>query len=147
MLRRSTFHAGHTISDITLLPRVTARSDIITAKMSNTADFSYQALITFRTGSIGLIIPLAEDSYRRLSALQSQLANNLEHPCGLNPKAHRSVESDAVGGRGIIDGTLIFKWLRLSTLKRGDLASRIGSDAWEVLNDIETISYDGLEYF
>lgn len=110
---------------------------------------TYQALVTSQTGSIALIVCVQEEPYRRLSALQSQLTHTLDHPCSLNPRAFRAVESafDGVGGRGMIDGNLLLKWFDLGTHRRAELANRVGADVWEVRSDLASISgqYD-LEY-
>lgn len=106
----------------------------------------HQALITTQTGAIALVTSASEESYRRLSALQSQLSNTIEHPCGLNPRAYRAVESDGVAGRGMIDGKLLMKWLDLSRSRKLEIASRVGADEWEIRADLEAISGAGLGY-
>ena len=106
----------------------------------------YQALMTTQNGSLGLITCIPEESYRRLSALQSQLTNTLEHPCGLNPRAFRAVESDGTAGRGILDGNLLFKWIGMSKQRKAEIAGRVGAHEWEIKADLEVISGDGLGY-
>ena len=107
----------------------------------------YQVLVTSQDGSIAVVTPMVEESYRRLSALQSQLLNSLEHPCGLNPRMYRAVESDGIGGRGMLDGNLLQRWLDLSTQRKAEISSRAGADVWEVRNDIEGLGMAGLGYF
>lgn len=106
----------------------------------------HQILITTQTGSLGLITPVAEESYRRLSALQSQLTNTIEHPCGLNPRAFRAVESDGAAGRGMIDGNLLRQWLDLGKQRKTEIASRVGANEWEIRADLEAIGGGGLGY-
>lgn len=106
----------------------------------------YQSLMTSQNGSIGLITCIPEEAYRRLSALQSQLTNILEHPCGLNPRAFRAVESDGTAGRGMLDGNLLNQWLNLSTQRKTEIASRVGASEWEIKADLESIGGDGLGY-
>lgn len=108
---------------------------------------TYQALVTSQTGSIALVTCVQEEAYRRLSALQSQLTHTLEHACSLNPRAFRAVESDGVGGRGMVDGNLLLKWFDLGTHRRAELANRVGADVWEVCDDLAMVSGRyGLEY-
>jgi cleavage and polyadenylation specificity factor subunit 1 len=89
---------------------------------------------------------MVEESYRRLSALQSQLISALDHPCGMNPRMYRAVEHDGIGGRGMIDGTLVQRWMDLSTQRKAEIASRAGADVWEVRADLENLGMAGLGY-
>lgn len=106
----------------------------------------HHALVTSHNGSIGLVTGVSEESYRRLSALQSQLTNTLEHPCGLNPRAYRAVESDASAGRGMLDGNLLFQYLDMSKQRKVEIAGRVGAKEWEIKADLEVIGGDGLGY-
>lgn len=106
----------------------------------------HQILITTQTGAVGLVTPVSEESYRRLSALQSQLTNTLEHPSGLNPRAFRAVESDGAAGRGMVDGNLLRQWLDLGKQRKTEIASRVGANEWEIRADLESISGRGLGY-
>ncbi|KAF3407384.1 hypothetical protein DPV78_000099 [Talaromyces pinophilus] len=150
LLNRCKFHMGHFSSTLTLLPR-TAVSSELAIMSSDTMDIDsytplHQALITTQSGSMALVTSLSEESYRRLSALQSQLSNTLEHPCGLNPRAYRAVESDGVVGRGMIDGKLLMRWLDLSRSRKLEIAGRVGADEWEIRADLEAVSGAGLGY-
>ena len=150
LLHRSVFHSGNYISTLTLLPRTAASSELAIfsadAVELDTPRSLYQVLVTSQTGSVALITTLSEESYRHLSALQSQLVNGLEHPCGLNPRGYRSVESDGIGGRGMIDGNLLQRWLDLSTQRKAEIASRVGADVWDIRGDLEAIGGAGLGY-
>jgi len=106
----------------------------------------HQVLITSTNGSLALITSIAEDSYRRLSALQSQLTNTVEHAGGLNPRAYRAVESDGAGGRGMVDGTLLLQWLNLGKQRQTEIAGRVGATEWEIRADLEVIGGGGLGY-
>lgn len=106
----------------------------------------HQVLMTTQTGAVGLVTPLSEESYRRLSALQSQLTNTLEHPCGLNPRAYRAVESDGAAGRGMVDGMLLRQWLDLGKQRRAEIAGRVGAEEWEVRADLESVCGRGLGF-
>jgi cleavage and polyadenylation specificity factor subunit 1 len=106
----------------------------------------HQVLVTSHNGSIGLVTCVPEESYRRLSALQSQLTNILEHPCGLNPRAYRAVESDASAGRGMLDSNLLLQYLDMSKQRKAEIAGRVGATEWEIRADLEAISGEGLGY-
>ena len=135
---------------MTLLPRTAVSSEVVMASSGEIDNEAYspinQVLITTQTGSVALVTPVSEESYRRLSALQSQLINTLVNPCGLNPRAYRAVESDGIGGRGMIDGKLLGRWLDLGQQRKMEIASRVGADEWEIRADLETIGGAGLGY-
>ncbi len=115
LLQRSTFHSGSFVTSMTLLPGSSEDSELSLAANGCSNDSSggghRQILLTSQEGSISLITPLPEQSYRRLYALQNLLTANLEHPCGLNPRAYRAVETDGIGGAAMVDGNLVQKWL------------------------------------
>lgn len=135
---------------MTLLPRTTVSSERVVSDademdVDDTVP-THQVLIAAQNGSLALVTSVAEDAYRRLSALQSQLTNTIEHPGGLNPRAFRAVESDGTAGRGMVDGTLVRQWLDLSRQRQSDMAGRVGATEWEIRADLEVIGGDGLGY-
>lgn len=107
---------------------------------------SHQLLALTQSGSIGLITPLTEHSYRRLSTLQTQIGNVVEQFCGLNPRAYRAVESDGIGGRGMLDGTLLQRFYELSSQRRADISSRVGAAVWDLYADLDAIGGVGLTH-
>lgn len=147
LLHRSTFSSGTFILTMTLLPKSTNRSDDGEAGSVENGysdppqeNAQQQILVTSQEGSISLITPLAEQSYRRLLALQNILAANLEHPCGLNPRAYRAVETDGIGGAAMIDGSLVRRWLDQDSFHQRSMADKVGSNAWELRGDLNAIS-------
>ncbi|KAL4813383.1 CPSF A subunit region-domain-containing protein [Aspergillus spinulosporus] len=150
LLNRSKFHTGNFASTVTLLPRTLVSSERAMSGPDNmdidsTAPL-HQVLVTSHNGSIGLVTCVSEESYRRLSALQSQLTNTLEHPCGLNPRAYRAVESDASAGRGMLDSNLLLQYLDMSKQRKAEIAGRVGATEWEIRADLEAIGGEGLGY-
>ncbi|KAJ5099106.1 hypothetical protein N7532_006107 [Penicillium argentinense] len=150
LLNRSKFHTGNFASTVTLLPRTAVSSELVETPsdemdMDDTLT-THQVLIASQNGALALVTSVAEESYRRLSALQSQLTNTLEHPGGLNPRAFRAVESDGAGGRGIVDGNLLRQWLNLGKQRQAEIAGRVGATEWEIRADLEAIGGDGLGY-
>ncbi|KAH0033375.1 protein CFT1, partial [Aureobasidium melanogenum] len=154
LLHRSTFHLGHMPTSMTLLPSTLspfaeqnpdedmADSDNEPSKPSALNHI----LITTQTGSIALLTPLDEATYRRLSALQTTLSSILEHSAGLNPRAYRSVESEGLGARGIVDGDLITRIYELGAGKRLEVLGRAGAEVWGMRSDLEIIAGEGLGY-
>jgi cleavage and polyadenylation specificity factor subunit 1 len=151
LLHRSTFHSGAFPSTMTLLPRTTVSSETAISVPVHGADITaglatQQVRVTTQEGGLALITPLSEQSYRRLSTLQNILIANLEHPCGLNPRAYRAVETDGIGGRAIIDGNVVQKWLDQSSQHKSSTADKCGGTVWDVRGDLEAIGGGGLGY-
>lgn len=105
----------------------------------------YHVLHTTQSGTIALITPLSESSYRRLSGLSSFLANALDASCGLNPKAFRVSDVDEGGweaggvGRGMVDGNLLMRWGELGEWKRKEGLSKVGADEWVFWGEREVL--------
>ncbi|KAJ5986847.1 hypothetical protein N7451_011212 [Penicillium sp. IBT 35674x] len=150
LLNRSKFYTGNFASTVTLLPRTTVSSERVESRADemdvDQAISTHNVLIASQNGSLALVTTVTEESYRRLSALQSQLTNTIEHPGGLNPRAFRAVESDGASGRGMVDGTLLRQWLSLGKQRQADFAGRVGATEWEIRADLEAIGGDGLGY-
>jgi cleavage and polyadenylation specificity factor subunit 1 len=138
---------------MTLLPRtkaataLPATADGITSAADDTIP-EHEILITSATGTISLLSPLSEAQYRRISTLTNLLANTLYHACGLNPKAYRisnQAPETVIGGRPIVDGTIMMRWMELGSQRRADVAGRVGVDITQVREDLEALM-GGLAY-
>jgi cleavage and polyadenylation specificity factor subunit 1 len=143
---------------MTLLPRTQptavppASSDSDSAASTNP---DYEILITTMTGAMFLLSPLTEQQYRRLGTLANHLANTLNHPAGLNPKAYRApgggiggvggVPESVLGGRPVIDGSLLFRWTELGAGRRSEFAGRVGIGVETIRDDLEDLQ-GGLGY-
>jgi cleavage and polyadenylation specificity factor subunit 1 len=156
LLLRSTFETGAIPTSMTLIPRTPTSYDQ-DSQGSSSGDAmavdspttpAQQILITTQSGSLALMTALPDNSYRRLSTLQNILLNQLEHPCSLNPRAFRAVEIDGIGGRGVIDGDLVKRWLSLSSQHKASLADKVGArGVWELRSDMELIlGSSGMKY-
>lgn len=152
LLHRSSFNTGAFPSSMTLLPRTPVSSEVAmlgTSEDDMDVDATYarhQILISTQEGGLALITPVSDQAYRRLSTLQNILISNLEHPCGLNPRAYRNVETDGIGGRGMIDGNLVQRWLDQSSQHKASTADKIGGTVWDIRGDLEGIGGGGLGY-
>lgn len=99
-------------------------------------------------GSLGCIIPVNEDIYWRLAALQSVMSNALESDCSLSQRAWRLYRRTPRRGgcrsnvrkKGVIDGDLIVKFVDLALSEQEDLASAIGSTVELILDNILEVS-------
>jgi cleavage and polyadenylation specificity factor subunit 1 len=154
LLHRSTFSlGGHLITTMTLLPRtqtpsiLPASPDAMEIATANTIP-SHEILLTSSTGSISLLTHLTEPQYRRLNLLSTHLSNTLYHACGLNPKAYR-IDKDApegvAGSRGVVDGTILMRWMELGSQRRAEVASRVGVNVDEIRDDLADL-VGGLGY-
>ncbi|KEF59392.1 uncharacterized protein A1O9_04236 [Exophiala aquamarina CBS 119918] len=146
LLLRSTFNIGASPTTMTLMPQKTVasarRSSNASADTTNDSQTNsqQQILITTQSGSLCMLTPVPEATYRRLSTLQNILLTTLDfQPCSLNPRAYRQVETDGIGGRGIIDGNLVRRWWEMSTQQRAASADKAGGSIWEVRGDLELI--------
>ncbi|KAI5366520.1 Putative cleavage/polyadenylation specificity factor, A subunit [Septoria linicola] len=159
LLHRSTFHVGHFVTNMLLVPSSlkpfeTQDRDMANGTNDATDDEAtrpppslFHVLTTSTSGSVGLVTPLDEAAYRRLSALQTHLTAILEHAAGLNPRAYRAIEAESFGGaKGVVDGTLIKRIGELGAARRADVLGRAGSDGWGIRSDLEIIGGGGLGY-
>ncbi|GAM85892.1 hypothetical protein ANO11243_039020 [Dothideomycetidae sp. 11243] len=152
LIHRSSFQIGHLVTGMKVLPSAVAAIDQSGADGETNKNGSaplYQVLTTASSGQIGLITPLDEGQYRRLSALQNQLTNVLEHPAGLNPKAYRNVKSEDGGGRGVVDGDLLRRIGELGAGRRSEIVGRVVGEGgwWEIRSDLEVLGGRGLDFF
>ncbi|KAI3393261.1 hypothetical protein diail_4520 [Diaporthe ilicicola] len=168
LLHRTSFNVGaHLPVKSMLLPRVPLANSqpqenghLTNGNTPNTIS-PHSILFASPTGSLATLTSVSETSYRRLSSLMSQLINTLPHPAGLNPKAYRMPPSatqtkasmgpgvDAGGGRNIVDGAVLARWMELASGRRAEIAGRVGySGAEEVRAELEgVLGWSGLNYF
>ncbi|KAK7718376.1 mRNA cleavage and polyadenylation factor subunit [Diaporthe eres] len=168
LLHRTSFNVGaHLPVKSLLLPRVPLANSqpqenghLTNGNTANTIS-PHTILFASPTGSLATLTSVSETSYRRLSSLMSQLINTLPHPAGLNPKAYRMPPSatqtkasmgpgvDAGGGRNIVDGVVLARWMELASGRRAEIAGRVGySGSEEVRADLEgVLGWSGLGYF
>lgn len=131
---------------MTLLPLTT--TPVVTSTPAEPTNPASGLLMTLSSGAIGVLTPLSEQKYRRLHALSNHLSNLLYHPGGLNPKAYRisnTAPEAVIGGRPIVDGGVLWRWMELGSQKRAEVASRVGVDRETIREDLEEIA-GGLGY-
>ncbi|KIY00921.1 uncharacterized protein Z520_03587 [Fonsecaea multimorphosa CBS 102226] len=151
LLLRSTFHTGAVPTTMTLIAPPSVSTNHVDSDEMDLEDDSHntntqpqppsQILITTQSGSLALLTPLREATYRRLSTLQNTILATLDHqPASLNPRAYRQVETDGIGGRGVIDGDLVRRWWETSTQQRVNSANKAGGSIWELRGDLAMIT-------
>ncbi|KAF3038532.1 mRNA cleavage and polyadenylation factor subunit [Didymella heteroderae] len=162
LLHKSTFHTGHFPTTLTLLksalkmPQTSefgatnGYEDDVDMDTQNDSNPIHHILHTTQSGTIALVTPLSESSYRRLSGLSAFLANALETACGLNSKAFRISDVEEGGwdagvvGRGMVDGNLLMRWGELGEWKRREGLSKVGADEWVLWGEREVLGGWGL---
>lgn len=106
-------------------------------------------------GGISTLFPVSEKIFRRMYGLYSRMVTHLEHYAGLNPRGFRylsylqrqvilptksihaiSVVNGPPGPRGILDGDLIYRFCKLSSIYQRELAKAVGSRDDRVLDDL-----------
>lgn len=98
--------------------------------------------ITFATqhGNIGILLPLTEQSFRKLNALQAAISTLHPHNAGLNPRSLRVVKnSQQQTIRQIADGTLLLLFHTLPTQTQKQIASFIGTTPHSLINELKQI--------
>lgn len=98
---------------------------------------SQQILFTTLSGSIALLTTLNEQTYRRVSTLQSHMLSSIDPTCGLNPDEYRNLESEGFGARGVIDGGLVLRgWAGMGARARSEASGKVGEEAWVLRGDL-----------
>lgn len=91
--------------------------------------------------------PVGEKQYKRLYALYSKMVNQIQHPCGLNPRGYRqthprvrplvsNIVSGPPGPKMVVDADLVFQFPSLPLRLQHELTRGVGSDADVVIDDI-----------
>ncbi|MCJ1478715.1 mRNA cleavage and polyadenylation factor subunit [Lambiella insularis] len=139
LLLLSSFNTGLYPTTMTLLtrpPKSVEQSNghVDTTDADETAAIRHRILIGSQNGSLSLLSSLTPSAYRTLAAMQAYLTNTLPHPLGLNPRAYRAAESDnAVGGRAVLDGDVLKRWMELGSWKRVEGVARAGVESeWNI---------------
>jgi cleavage and polyadenylation specificity factor subunit 1 len=110
----------------------------------------HQILCTTQSGTLALLTPLSESSYRRLSNLSAYLANTLDSACGLNPRAFRTGDGEeggwdaGSGARGVLDGNLLMRWGELGEQRRKEGLAKYGGNEWLFWGEREVLAGWGI---
>lgn len=139
LVRKSEFFSGKEIGTMVLVP--------FSVKPGNEDELV--PLCAGLDGSLSTVLPVNESEYRALYVMQQQISEKEEHPCGLNPRMHRSfdIENTTSGaGRVLLDYGLIKRFEGLSLSKMEGYGRRIGKNGveemWRGLKGLE----DALDY-
>lgn len=95
-------------------------------------------------GGMGTIVPVSEQVFWRMTALQSIMGNALECQCSLNFRMWRLFRRTSRRGacqsmerrKGILDGSLLFRYSELPLQEQEDFASAIGSTVGLIMDNL-----------
>jgi len=144
------FFGSHWCRSSLLINSATPNSTLAALKRQDTlfgrVDDDQRFAVNFGTtdGGFGSVVPLSEQVYWRLTALQSVMSNALESNCALSQRSWRLYRRTPRRGgcrsndrkKGVIDGALILKYADLPLTDQEDLASAIGSTVELILDNI-----------
>lgn len=90
-------------------------------------------------GSLGIFLPVDERTYKRLNLLQHLMSMTLQSPCALNPKDYRLLKSSRLRlekKKGVLDGTILWKFISLPLSTQEYLASVMGTTTDMILDNL-----------
>ncbi|KAJ8329492.1 mRNA cleavage and polyadenylation factor subunit [Batrachochytrium dendrobatidis] len=152
LIRKGEIHLGQHVSKfIRMRRKPLLRNDAIV--------FSKQYLNVAATldGALEIITPVSERIFKRLYGLYSRMVTSIEHIAGLNPRGFRQAQHRVrpitlsgfigpPGPRGILDGDLLYEYVRLSRTQQRGLAKAIGSKDDRLMDDLLEV-LTGLDFF
>lgn len=102
------------------------------------------AVVGTMDGGLGLLMPIEERMYRRLSLLQQIMSITLQSSLALNPKDYRLFKSQrfkSVKMKGVLDGTLLWTFNSLHPKLQEELAAAVGATAYTIKENLHDIEY------
>lgn len=96
-------------------------------------------------GSLSIVLPLSESSYRTLFVMQEQIIDKEEHNACLNPRMYRALGSamsqEQVMSRFLLDYSILGRFPTLSVQKKYNYSRKLGRDAeaqvWDCLGELD----------
>ncbi|VDO27770.1 unnamed protein product [Onchocerca flexuosa] len=91
-------------------------------------------------GSFGYLRPLTEKVFRRLHMLQQLMSSMVLQPAGLNAKGARAARphrpNHYLNTRNLVDGDVVMQYLHLSLSEKNDLARKLGTSRYHIIDDL-----------
>ncbi|VDM43199.1 unnamed protein product [Toxocara canis] len=95
-------------------------------------------------GSFGYVRPLSEKVFRRFHMLQQLMSSLVPQAAGLNVKGSRAARphrpNHYLNTRNMVDGDVVFQYLHLSLADKNDLARKLGTSRYHIIDDLTEIS-------
>ncbi|KAG2221910.1 hypothetical protein INT45_013246, partial [Circinella minor] len=138
LMRRGDFHVGSQVRSMVRLPQI---SRTIDKYEYNRRHFCLCGTVS---GSISVVSPIPEKTFKRLLTLYGQLVNGLQHVAGLNPRAFRLIKGpkhrmSSNRTKAVLDGNLIFEFAGLSVNKQREMTKQIGTTVARIMEDLVDI--------
>jgi cleavage and polyadenylation specificity factor subunit 1 len=114
-------------------------SKLFGARMVKSSPVKSCVVIGTMDGSIGLFIPVEERIYKRLNLLQHLMIMSMKSVCALNPKDYRLFKSNNFRWekkKGILDGTILWRFISLPTSLQQELAATMGTSVDIILENL-----------
>ncbi|MDP2436983.1 MAG: hypothetical protein Q8P67_14635, partial [archaeon] len=128
---------GTSISKFLRMPLLRAGSEPISQRLRHITFFGSIE------GSLGFVLPIDEDVFRRLFLLSKKLHTAIPHHGGLNPKAHRAFNprfrSPIKHRPNILDGQLLAWFPLLPKRQQSVIALSIGTTVKHILSNLFTL--------
>ncbi|GAB5591624.1 mRNA cleavage and polyadenylation factor subunit [Umbelopsis nana] len=139
LMRRGDFHMG---SQVRCSARIPLRQRTVNGIEYGKRHFN---LCGSLNGSISMVTPITEKTYKRLLLLYGQMVNGLQHFAGLNPRAFRIMRSSkeklaSNRSRTILDGDLIFQFINLPLNRQQEMTKQIGTTVERIMEDLIDIA-------
>ncbi|KAI8646973.1 CPSF A subunit region-domain-containing protein [Parasitella parasitica] len=140
LMRRGDFHVGSQVQTMVRLPQI--------EKTERGLEYSRRHFCLCGTfsGSISVLSPISEKTFKRLNTLYGQLVNNVQHVAGLNPRAYRLIKGPkqrmaSNRTKAILDGDLIFEFAGLSIERQKETTKQIGTTVPRIMEDLVDIEF------
>eukprot|EP01041_Mallomonas_annulata_P000480 gene480-899_t len=113
----------------------TSTSTAVTAspygsRLQKTGSNKSSLVVGTMEGSLGLLVPVEERTYRRLALLQQIMSTVVMTTCGLNPREYRIMRTSRIvkgKKRGVLDGNLLFRFIHLDPEMQSELTGAMGT--------------------
>lgn len=140
LIRRSEFFVGKDIDSMVMLPKHMETSQ------QQQQQQEFVPLCGARDGSLSVVVPVPESTYRALYVIQQQIAGKEEHYLGLNPEMHRNMGvaplTTTSQGKNLLDFDLIRTFQDLPGERKAQYARRLGKtgeqDVWDSLQYVDS---------
>jgi len=102
------------------------------------------ALVPTLDGGIGLVLPMEERMYRRLTLLQQIMTMTVHTPFALNPRDYRlfkTVRNRARKKRGVVDGCTLWMFDALPPSMQEQLAATVGATPYLIKENLHELDY------
>lgn len=130
----SSFNMHSLVTSTLLIPKNEEFSDART----------YQQLCTHVDGSVSKVLPLPEDTYRRLYFISQHIIDHEPHTAGLNPRMERTSNKYIHLGHGLrpmLDMNVVRRYCDMSTTHRSQINHKLGRNKTEIWRDLINIDY------